>query len=112
MEILIGFNLLIIVIAFFASRKFGALAASKGYPPQRAKKYPFFIAAGAFFFNILGQTLLSFASQNMMALLFFCWSSLMVLMLTAILVKSYKNMKLAPDANTQKKTKAKKTQNE
>ncbi len=101
MEILIGFNLLIIAIAFFASRKFASLALSKGYPPERAKKYPFFLGAGAFFFNILGQTLLSFASREMMTLLFFCWSSLIVLILTSILVKAYKNMKTAPDAKTE-----------
>jgi len=100
MEILIGFNLLIIVIAFVASGKFASLAVSKGYPPGRAKKYPFLLGAGAFFFNILGQTLLSFASREMMSLLFFCWSSLIVLILTAVLVKAYKNMKTAPDAKT------------
>jgi hypothetical protein len=99
MEILIGFNLLIIVIAIIASGKFGSLAVSKGYPSERAKKYPYIIGAGAFFFNILGQTLLSFASRSMMTLLFSCWSSLIVLILTAILVRAYKNMKEAPDAN-------------
>ena len=100
MEILIGFNLLIIIIAIFASGKFATLARSKGYPTGRAKKYPYFIGAGAFFFNILGQTLMSFAPRNMMTLLFFCWSSVMVLVLCAILLKAYKNMKAAPDAKS------------
>jgi len=98
MGILIGFNLLIIVIAIFSSGRFGALAKSKGYPSNKAVKYPYFIAAGAFFFNILGQTLMSFGSQSMMTLLFFCWGSFIVLALTAILLKAFKNMKAAPNA--------------
>lgn len=100
MAILIGFNLLIIVIAFVASGKFAKLAVSKGYSPSRAKKYPLFLGAGAFFFNILGQTLLSFASRSMMTLLFSCWGGLIVLIFMAILVKAYKNMKAAPDAKS------------
>lgn len=100
MVILIGFNLLIIVIAFVASAKFAKLAVSKGYSPSRAKKYPLFIGAGVFFFNILGQTLLmSFASISMMMFLSSCWGGLLVLIFLAILSKAYKNMKAAPNKN-------------
>ncbi|MGJ8657130.1 MAG: hypothetical protein ACSHX6_11825 [Akkermansiaceae bacterium] len=106
MEILIGINVLIIVIAFFASGKFAGLAIAKGYPSDRAKKYPYFVAAGAFFLNILGQTILSFVSQAMMTLLFYCWSGFIVMVMIAILVKAYKNMKLAPDAKTVKSKKS------
>jgi len=98
MAILIGFNLLILIIGIFASGKFGALAKSKGYTSAKAVKYPYFIAAGAFFFNILGQTLMSFGSQAMMTLLFFCWGSFIVLVLVTILLKAYKNMQAAPNA--------------
>lgn len=102
MVIIIGFYILITVIAFIASAIFGAYAVSKGYSPGRAKKYPFYIAGGAVFLNVLGQTILSFFSQNMMALLFICWGSLVVLVMTAILVLAYKNMRTAPDADTRK----------
>ncbi len=99
MEILICFNLFIIVIAVVASVRYVALARSKGYPSKKARKYPFYIALGALFFNILGQTMLSFANRNMMTLLFCCWSSLVVLAMIAVLVKAFKNMKLAPDVS-------------
>ena len=98
MEILIGFNLFIMIVAVFASARFGALARLKGYAAQKAKVYPYFIGGGALFFNILGQTLLSFASRDMMTLLFCCWSGFVVLAMIAILMKAYKNMKTAPDA--------------
>jgi hypothetical protein len=100
MFILFGANVLIILIAIFASAKFSALATEKGYPSRKAKKYPYFIAAGAFFFNLLGQTLLSFTSGELMTLLFYCWSGFVLMALSAILVKAYKNMKVAPDAKS------------
>ena len=98
MLILIGFNLFIIVIAVFASGRFSSLARLKGYTATKAGKYPYFLGVAALFFNILGQTLLSFASRDMMTLLFCCWSSFVVLAMIAILIKAFKNMKLAPDA--------------
>lgn len=107
MEIIIGFTLLIIIIAIVGSAKFGSFAVSKGYPPGRAKKYPFIIAGGAIFLNVFGQTILSFFSQDMMALLFICWGSFVVLAMTAILVMAYKNMSSAPNANSAKPSKHK-----
>lgn len=102
MYILIGTVLLIVVIALFASSKFSALAVAKGYPSGRARKYPYFIALGAFFFNILGQTILTFVSGELMVLLFYCWSGFILMALIAVLVKAFKNMKSAPDAKTVK----------
>jgi len=99
MEILIGLNLLIIAIALIASVKFAALAMKKGYLPARAKKYPLLLGGGALFFNILGQTLFSFASRDMLALLIMCWGGFVVLAFVAILLKAYRNMKAAPDQN-------------
>jgi hypothetical protein len=101
MVILIGFNILIIVITFVASGKFAKLAVSKGCSPSRAKKYPLFLGAGVFFFNMLGQTLLmSFANLSMMLFLSSCWGGLLVLIFFVILSKAYKNMQAAPNAKS------------
>jgi len=65
MPIIIGFLLIILLIGFIASGKFGSLAQSKGYSSAKAKKYPWFIAGAALFCNFLGQTLLSFVEGQM-----------------------------------------------
>lgn len=98
MPIIIGFILLIFFIGFIASGKFGSLAKSKGYPTGKAKKYPWFIAGAGFFFNTLGQTLMSFVNGSMMTLLFVGWGCFIILAIFAILNKAYKNMQAAPNA--------------
>jgi len=97
MPIIIGFLLIILLIGFVASGKFGSLAQSKGYSSAKAKKYPWFIAGAALFCNFLGQTLLSFVEGQMMVLLFICWGCFVILAECAILRKAYKNMQVAPD---------------
>lgn len=98
MVIIIGFIILIILIGFIASGSFASLAKSKGYAYSKAKKYPGFIAGLAFFFNMLGQTLISFTDKNMHTLLIVGWGCFVILAELAILHKAYKNMQAAPDA--------------
>lgn len=108
MEIILGFILLIVLIGFIASKKFGGLAESKGYPSKKAKMYPWLIAGAAIFFNVLGQTLMTFISRDMLTILFVCWGCFVILAMLAILKMAYKNMQAAPDAKVKanKKTNA------
>ncbi len=104
MVIIVGFNVIILLTFVLASYRFGELAISKGYEPKRAKMYPVYLGFGAFFLNTLGQTLLSFTSKSVMALLFCCWSMFISLILIVILRRAYGNMKTAPDAKSKPPT--------
>ncbi len=104
MEIILGFILLILLIGFIASGKFSRLAESKGYPSKKAKTYPWFIAGSAIFLTLLGQTLMSFAGRDMMAILFTGWGCVVFLAMLVILKKAFNNMQAAPDAARNKKS--------
>ena len=85
--------LIIICIGFFGSTKFALLARDKGYSAQKAKRYPWVIAAATLTLMLLGQMILSYFTPQVIWL---GWGSFTVLLLITVLRKAYKNMQLAP----------------
>ena len=89
-----GIILLIILgISFLGSGKFSSLARDKGYSAQKAKRYPWVIAAATLTLMLLGQMILSFFTPYGVWL---GWGLFAVLLMVTVLRKAYKNMQLAP----------------
>lgn len=85
--------LLIIGISLLGAGKFSSLAREKGYSAQKAKRYPWVIAAATLTLMLLGQMILSFFTPYEVWL---GWGLFAVLLMVTVLRKAYKNMQLAP----------------
>ena len=94
-----------VVASFFFAR----LAAEKGYPVSRARRYPLLLMVAAVIVSLvllgsivlLGQMMEGF--RGVLNMIFVVGNWFLIAIYLVILNKAYSNMKLAPDAEVLRK---------
>lgn len=100
----IGYLIGLVVAGVVASFLFARLAAEKGYPVGRARRYPLMLMGAALLMSLVllvGVVVLGAMAEslkNVLSVVFMVGNWFVIAVYLVVLNKAYSNMKLAPEA--------------